>query len=204
MIPKYATPLSVEELQSRTSNSSKKARVDIRTRGFWERGQQAFFDLKVFNPKAGCYSNKSLHQCHVMNEQEKKRAYNERILKVDHGTFTPLVFSIIGGVRREYQKFYSRLEQLISKKRDLLGSILSNWIRINVCFGLLKSSLLCLRGSRTICRKTTEFVKLMLMPKYKVDDNHKTNFDTFDFFCFFRICKLRSAAAYNLQRISKM
>ena len=38
------TPLSGEELQGRTSNNSNKARVDIRTRGFRERGQQAFFD----------------------------------------------------------------------------------------------------------------------------------------------------------------
>ena len=30
------TPLSGEELHSRTSNSSNEARVDIRTRGFWK------------------------------------------------------------------------------------------------------------------------------------------------------------------------
>ena len=30
------TPLSGEELQGKTSNNSKEARVDIRTRGFWE------------------------------------------------------------------------------------------------------------------------------------------------------------------------
>ena len=65
------TPLSGEELQGRTSNNSNEARVDIRTRGFWfqrfqERGQQAFFDLRVFKP---CF--KFLQQCHVMNEQEE-------------------------------------------------------------------------------------------------------------------------------------
>ena len=69
--------------------------------GFWERGQQAFFDLWVFNPNACCYHNKSLQECYVMNEQEKKRAYNERILQVDHGTFTPLVFSVNGSMGRE-------------------------------------------------------------------------------------------------------
>ena len=37
------TPLSAEELQGRTSNNSNEERVDIRTRGFWERGQQTFF-----------------------------------------------------------------------------------------------------------------------------------------------------------------
>ena len=39
------TLLPREELQDRTSNNSNKARVDIRTQGFWERRQQAFYDL---------------------------------------------------------------------------------------------------------------------------------------------------------------
>ena len=47
-----------------------------------------------------------------MNEQEKKRAYNERILQIDHGTFTPLVFSINGSMGRECQKFYLLLAQM--------------------------------------------------------------------------------------------
>ena len=38
------TPLSGEELQGRTSNNSTKVKLDIRTGGFCERGQQAFFD----------------------------------------------------------------------------------------------------------------------------------------------------------------
>ena len=67
-----------------------------------------------------------------MNEKEKKRAYNERILgtftPLDHGTFTPLVFSIDGSMGRECQKFYSRLAQVISEKRDLPQSISSKVI----------------------------------------------------------------------------
>ena len=39
------TPLFGKELPDRTSNNSNKARVDIRTRGFWERGKQRFYDL---------------------------------------------------------------------------------------------------------------------------------------------------------------
>ena len=88
---------------------------------------------------------------------EKKRAYNERMLQVNDGTFTPLKFSINGIMRRECQKFYSRLKQMISENRDLPQSFSSNYIRTKVCFGLLKSSLLCSRGSRTVCRKTAEF-----------------------------------------------
>ena len=86
------TPLSGEELQRRTSNNSNEASLDIRTRGFWERGQQAFFDLSIFDPNACSYRNKSLQLCHVMAEQRKKRAYTERILKIDYGTLTRLVF----------------------------------------------------------------------------------------------------------------
>ena len=54
------TPLSGEELQGRTSNNSNEARVDIRTRYFWEQGQQAFFELRVFDPNACRYRNTSL------------------------------------------------------------------------------------------------------------------------------------------------
>ena len=103
--------------------------------------------FRIFNLSTCRYHNKPLQQCHNINEQEKKRAYNKRILQIDHGTFTPLVFSVNGSMGRECQKCYSCLAQLISEKRDLLQSISSNWIRTKVCFGLLKSSLLCLRGS---------------------------------------------------------
>ena len=51
-----------------------------------------------------------------MNEHEKKRACNEGILQIDHGTFTPLVFAINGGMGRECQKFYLRLAQMNLKR----------------------------------------------------------------------------------------
>ena len=86
----------------------------------------------------------------------RKRACNERILQLDHGTFTPLVFSIYRSMGRECHKFYSRLSDLLSEKRDLPKSVVPNWLRSKVCFALLKSSLLSLSGSRTVCRKVLE------------------------------------------------
>ena len=50
---------------------------------------------------------------HQLNEKEKKRIYNERIMQVEHGTFTPLMMSATGGMGRESSKFYSRLSDLI-------------------------------------------------------------------------------------------
>ena len=88
------TPLTGEELNSRTANTLNETRLDIRSHRVWERGQQAFLVLRVLDPSACRYLNKLLQKRHVMNEQGKKRAYNERILKIEHGTFTSLVFSI--------------------------------------------------------------------------------------------------------------
>ena len=51
------------------------------------------------------------------NENEKKRNYNNRIMNVDNGSFTPLVFSIHGSMGRECKTFYARLAELISEKR---------------------------------------------------------------------------------------
>ena len=65
--------------------------------------------------------------------------------------------SINGSMGRECQKFCLRLAQLISEQRDLSQSISSNCIRTKLCFALLRLSLVCLRGSRTICRRTAEF-----------------------------------------------
>ena len=88
-----------------------------------------------------------------MNEQKKKRAYNEVIPQIGHGIFTPLVFSNSSSMGKECQRFYSRLAKFISEKRDPPQSIFSYWIQTKVWFWLLKSSLLCLKRLRTVCRK---------------------------------------------------
>ena len=151
------TPLTGEELGFRTANTTNEARLDIRAHGVWETGQQAILDLRVFDPNACRHLNKALQQCHIMNQQEKKRAYNKRVLQIEHGTFTPLFFSIYGRMGRECRTFYSRLSDLLSEKRDLAKSITMYRIQTKICFALLKSNFLCLRGSGTLSRKVSEF-----------------------------------------------
>ena len=57
----------------------------------------------------------------------------------------------------ECQKFYLRLAHMIAENRDLPQPISSNWTQTKLCFGLLKSSLLCLRSLRTVYRKRAKF-----------------------------------------------
>ena len=89
-----------------------------------------------------------------MNEKEKGRQYNERIMETNHGTFTPLVFSINGGTGRECRTFYSRLVELIA---EVSKSIVVSSIRTKLQFALLRASLICLRGSQSVTRQVEEF-----------------------------------------------
>ena len=143
------TPLTGENIESRSAKTGDEARLDISARDFWVKGQKAFFDVRVFDPNASRYVTQNLQQCYARNEKEKKNGYVERILNVEHASFTPLVFTIQGGMSREAHTFYNRLSDMIANKRKEPTSVITNWIRTKLNFALLKSCLLCLRGSRT-------------------------------------------------------
>ena len=57
-------------------------------------------------------------------KKENKRNLNQRIMQVELGTFSPLVFSIYSGMGREYQAFYSRLNELVAENRDIHKSVM--------------------------------------------------------------------------------
>ena len=149
-------PLSGEYLEERMANESNEARVDVSARGFWISGQMAFFDVRVFNPSAKRYENQETAKTYDTNEKEKKKQYNDRIMQVEHGTFTPLVMSATGGMGRECRKFYARLAEMISEKRKQSYPLIVSWIRRKLCFALLNSVCLCIRGSRTIFHSNLE------------------------------------------------
>ena len=86
-------------------------------------------------------------------ENEKKRSYSRRVLDIEHGLFTPLVFTSTGGMGPECLRFHSRLAELIANKKGEHYSRTISWIRARTSFALLRSALICLRGSRTIRRR---------------------------------------------------
>ena len=141
-------PLQGEDFNYKTANVEQEARVDISARGFWNRGQKSFFDLQVFNPLALCYSGLSLDAAHPKNERDKIRKYSGRIINVEQGTFTPLVFTSAGGMARQSQIFYKRMAELMAEKKGEKKSFMA-WLRCKVSFSLVKSALLCLRDTRS-------------------------------------------------------
>ena len=110
----------------------------------------AFFDVTVFNPTAKRYVNQEISKTYEVNEREKKKLYNERILQIEHGSFTPLVMSATGGMVRGCQKFYVRLAEMISYKRGISCSVSASWVRRKITFSLIKSIEMFLRGSCSV------------------------------------------------------
>ena len=80
------------------ANISDGASLDISAIGFWTPLDRAFTDIRVLHPQAQSNRNKSLKQMYRSHENEKKNAYNQRVIKVEKATFTPLVFSTTGGM----------------------------------------------------------------------------------------------------------
>ena len=110
-------PLTGEDLP-RSANSSDEARVDIAARSFWQSCKKAFFDVRVFNPYASTHRRQTLNSCFNANERENKRQYNQRIIEVEHGSFTPVIFSAYGGCGRETQHFLSFLAEKLAAKEE--------------------------------------------------------------------------------------
>ena len=69
------------------------------------------------------------------------------VLQIEHRSFTPLVFSLYGGMRRECSTIYNRFSNLLTEKRDIVPSVAIDWIRTKLSFDLFKFCLLCLRGT---------------------------------------------------------
>ena len=128
----------------KTANKEDGARLDIVAESFWGRGRQrAFFDVRVPN-----YRNSSLPQRYRRNELEKRRAYDERI-RVEHGSFSSLVFSTAGGMGPTANVVYKIVASLIAKKHGKPYSKTINWRRCRLSYSLLRSAIMCLRVARS-------------------------------------------------------
>ena len=72
--------------------------MDVKARGFWCTGQDAFFDVRVFYPNASSYHTLSLSSAYKRHEDIKKHEYGYRIREVEHGFFTALVLTSTGSM----------------------------------------------------------------------------------------------------------
>ena len=142
-------PLTGEQLTGTSAITDNAARLDIAADGFWGgRHERAFFDVRIFNPLARS-NNQPIQACYRKHENEKKRAYEQRVREIEHGSFTPLVLSASGGMGCAASVFYKRLASKLAEKTDSPYSTTLAWLRSTLSFALLRSAIQSIRGTRS-------------------------------------------------------
>ena len=124
--------------------------------GYEAAWKRTFLDVRIMNPNSPSYADKTVEQLYSQHKQEKKKAYNHRIMHVDKGSFTPLIFTTAGGMGPEATKFHKKLAELIADKRGETYSDVVNHIRTKLRFSLLKSILIAIHGERGRRRRGNE------------------------------------------------
>ena len=140
-------PVTGEVLPA-SANDEDGARADVSAIGLWQPLNRAFLDIVVFNPHAQSNAAKDLNQIYTSYERIKKRKYNERILQIEKGTFSPAVFSCSGGASPETSKLMKAIALKLSVKRGEKYSVTINFVRRRISFDILRTCLLSFRGER--------------------------------------------------------
>ena len=142
------TPLSGETIFPRSAINDDHARADIRVRGLWNRQQNAFFDVMVFYPHASSYLSKNIPTLYKQFEDAKRRQYSDRILNIEYGSFTPLVFSSTGGMGKDATVTLRKIAKSISEKTHENVSSIMGLLRCRISFALIRAANTCLRGTK--------------------------------------------------------
>ena len=143
-------PLSSEQLTRATANTQDGARLDVVANGFWGGTyERAFLDVRVFNPFAPSNRHPQLATAYRHHENLKKRHYERRVREIEHASFTPLIFSLTGGLGPTATVFYKRLASRLSTKWDHPYASTMGWLRCRLSFSLLRASIMCIRGPRS-------------------------------------------------------
>ena len=148
VVEPHLIPLTGENLKYESAIKTDDARLDISARGIWSPLSKLFLDVRIFNSRAPTNRALPVDKALKRHEDEKKRAYGERILQVEKSSFTPLVFSTSGIVGDEADKFYKQVASLLAVKTRQSYPDCIRYIRQRLSFCLLKTLVVSLRGHR--------------------------------------------------------
>ena len=129
----------------------------------------SIFQRKGIQPQ--CSILPQLDTAYHRHEAMKRRAYEQRVREIEHGSFTPLVFTTSGGMGKSAMTTYKRLASLLAEKREQEYSTTMTWLRCHLSFSLLRSAITCLRGARSSYRHAA---KGQIVPDLAVSEGHLT------------------------------
>ena len=157
-------PITNEDFVYSTANSQDGTRLDIVANGLLGgRFERTYFDVQVFNPLAPSYYQSDLSSTFRLHERAKKREYRQRVLDVEHSSFTPLVFSATCGLGPEADTCYKRLATLLCAKWNNSYNSTLRWLRCRLSFSLLRSAIQSIPGSRSSPTCCPNFISVDLV-----------------------------------------
>ena len=68
-----------------------------------------FYDVRDCYPNARSYRDLTPKEIYNKHENEKKSSMRKKVIEIEQGTFTPLVFTTASGMADECVKYHSRL-----------------------------------------------------------------------------------------------
>ncbi|KAL5266795.1 hypothetical protein ACHWQZ_G003996 [Mnemiopsis leidyi] len=155
---------SGEVYDTARGNIAENARLDVAARGVWSQYDRSFVDIRVTHPNCLSNSGKSLQEIYEKHEKEKKEFYESRVIHVERGNFTPLVFTTSGGMAPACQQFFKRVATMMADKRGLTYQQIISYVRTRLRFAMLRSTLIAVRGFRGRAKNKE-------LPLYEVDFN---------------------------------
>lgn len=158
-------PLNGEQLPP-SANKREDARSDVRVRGYWSKGRDAFFEFRVSYPFATTYKNQKPHKLCRSLERKRKCEYEQRVRQVEDADFTPMVMLSTGGMGEQASIALKHLAELLAKKRNEDYAHVSGLIRCCFAFALARSALVCLRGTRS---KQSHYMDPFKFKHFKAD-----------------------------------
>ena len=138
-------PIDTEEVDGTHAD---RGAPDVSSRGLWSTFERTFFDVRVLHPNAPSYRSTDLSALYRTHEQEKMCKYNSRVISVERGSFTPLIYTTFGGMGPQATRYHKRLAELVARKRNENYSHVITHMRTKIRFSVLRSVLVAVRGER--------------------------------------------------------
>ena len=122
-------------------------RGDASCHGFWERGRNTIFGIRITDTEAPSYPNQDFTKVLAAQEKEKKRKYLAP-LHAQRKDFTPMIYSVDGIAGREAKSAEKRIVSALAGKWKKEYSEMVFYVRVRMALAVVKANSLLIRGSR--------------------------------------------------------
>ena len=90
---------------------------------------------------ASSYRFRPLTSIYRQLEKTKKAEYGERVAEVEHGSFTPMVFSACGGMGMEATVVIKKIADALATKRGESYSKVVTWMRCHLAYSFARPAI---------------------------------------------------------------